>query len=133
MKKKNIVILGSTGSIGKTLIKILEKDKNNFKISLLSANKNYKELLSQAKRFQVKNVIITDKNIFLKIKKNLKNNNIKIYNDFTCFYKVFKNQKIDYTMSAISGLSGLKPTLNIIKFTKNIALANKESITVAGL
>ena len=128
MKKKNIVILGSTGSIGKTLIKILEKDKNNFKISLLSANKNYKELLSQAKRFQVKNVIVTDKNIFLKIKKNLKNNNIKIFNDFTCFDKVFKNQKIDYAMSAISGLSGLKPTLNIIKFTKNIALANKESI-----
>ena len=126
--KKKIAILGSTGSIGKTLIKILEKDKKNIQINLLSANKNYKELFIQAKKFKVKNLIITDKKTFLKIKKNIKNDKIKIFNDFSCFKKIFKKDKIDYAMSAISGLDGLRPTLNIIEFTKTLALANKESI-----
>ena len=65
--KKKIAILGSTGSIGKTLIKILKKDINNFEIVLLSANKNYKELIKQAKTLNVKNLIITNKNSFLKL------------------------------------------------------------------
>ena len=59
--KKKIAILGSTGSIGKNLIKILSKDKNNIKIILLATNKNYKLLLKQAKLFDAKNIIITDK------------------------------------------------------------------------
>ena len=126
--KKKIIILGSTGSIGKTLIKILKEDKKNIQICVLSANKNYKELLNQAKLFKVRNIIITDKDTFVKVKKNLKNKKIKIFNDFTCFENIFKNTKVDYTMSAISGLDGLKPTLNVIKYTKKIALANKESI-----
>ena len=125
---KKIIILGSTGSIGKTLIKILEKDKKKFKILLLSANKNYKLLLRQVKIFNVKNIIITNKIIFLKVKKILKGKKIKIYNDFECFENIFKINEVDYTMSAISGLEGLKPTLNIIKYTKKIAIANKESI-----
>ena len=69
--KKKIVILGSTGSIGKTLINILKKN-NNFSIELLTANKNYKELLKQVKFFKVKNIIITDKNSYVKIKEKLK-------------------------------------------------------------
>ena len=125
---KKIIILGSTGSIGKTLIKILEKDKKKFKILLLSANKNYKLLLRQVKIFNVKNIIITNKIIFLKVKKILKGKKIKIYNDFECFENIFKINEADYTMSAISGLEGLRPTLNIIKYTKKIAIANKESI-----
>jgi len=125
---KKIIILGSTGSIGKTLIKILEKDKKKFKILLLSANKNYKLLLRQVKIFNVKNIIITNKIIFLKVKKILKGKKIKIFNDFDCFENIFKINEVDYTMSAISGLEGLKPTLNIIKYTKKIAIANKESI-----
>jgi len=124
--KKKIAILGSTGSIGKTLIKIIKKDRNNFNIKLLTANKNYKEVLSQAKILGVKNIIITDQKIFLKLKKN-KYKNIKIFNDFNILNKIFKN-KIDYVMSAITGIDGLHPTLKIIKFTKKIAIANKESI-----
>ena len=126
--KKKIVILGSTGSIGKTLINILKKEKKSINISLLSSNKNYKELLKQVKIFGVKNIIVTNKKTFFKVKKILKNKKIKIFNDFKCFNKIFKSKKVDYTMSAISGIDGLKPTLNIIKFTKNIALANKESV-----
>ena len=61
--RKKIAILGSTGSIGKTLLKFLEKDKKNIKIYFLTANKNYKELIKQAKKFNVKNLIIKDKNL----------------------------------------------------------------------
>ena len=64
--KKKIAILGSTGSIGKTLIQVIKKDKKNFKIELLSANQNYKEVLNQAKIFNVKNIIITDKKSYLR-------------------------------------------------------------------
>ena len=126
MKKKKIAILGSTGSIGKSLLKIIEKDKKNFDIILISANKDQKTLLTQAKKFNVKNIIITDKNIYkdLKKKRNLK---IKIFNSFKNFNQIFR-QKLDYTMSSIVGLDGLHPTLEIIKYTKKIAIANKESI-----
>ena len=125
---KKIVILGSTGSIGISLINIIKKDKRKFKIELLTANKNYKKLIKQIKFFNVKNVIITDKKSFIITKEILKNKNINIYNDFNSLSKILKNRNIDYTMSAISGFDGLEPTLNIIKFTKIIAIANKESI-----
>lgn len=67
--KKKIVILGSTGSIGKTLIEVIKKDKKNFKIELLTANRNYEEILYQAKALNVRNLIITDQKSFLKLKK----------------------------------------------------------------
>ena len=126
--KKKIVILGSTGSIGKTLINILKNDKDKFKILLLTSNTNYKELLKQVNLFGVKNIIINDFKVFLHVKKILKNKKINVYNNFDEFNKIFKASKIDYTMSAITGLDGLKPTIDIIRFTKKIAIANKESI-----
>ena len=125
---RKIAIFGSTGSIGTSLINIIKKDIKNFNIELISANKNYKKLIKQAKLFNVKNLIITDHNSFIKAKNILKNENFNIYNNFDSFNKIFKNKKIDYTMSAITGFEGLKPTLDIIKFTKVIAIANKESI-----
>ena len=125
--KKTIAILGSTGSIGKTLIKILKKDIKNFEIILLTANKNCNELIKQAKIFNAKNLIITNRNSFLKLKKNNISKKINIFNNFKSFNKIFK-KKIDYTMSSISGLEGLNPTLDIIKYTKFIAIANKEAI-----
>ena len=125
---KKIAIIGSTGSIGTSLINIIKKDKKNFSIELLTANKNYKKILEQTKYFNVKNIIIIDKKSFLNAKKILKKSNVNVYNNFDSFKKIFKNKKIDYTMSAISGFHGLKPTLDIIKFTKIIAIANKESI-----
>jgi len=126
--KKKIVILGSTGSIGRCLINILKKDQKNFDVVLLTANKNINELLQQVKLFKVKNVIITDNKKFIDFKKILKNKNINIYNNFDSITKILGKKKIDYTMNSISGLDGLKPTLGIIKFTKQIAIANKESI-----
>ena len=126
---KRIAIFGSTGSIGSSLLKIIKDDKKYFKIELLSANKNYKKLIKQAKFFKVKNIIITDYNSFLIAKKILKNTKIKVFKNFDSLNKIFNtNIKIDYSMCAISGFQGLKPTLDIIKFTKIIAIANKESI-----
>ena len=121
----NIAILGSTGSIGKTLLNIVLQKKKLFKVKLITANKNYKTLLKQAKQFKVNNVIITDHSSYVKAKKI--NQNINIYNDYKCLNKIFK-RKIDYTMSSIIGIDGLLPTLSIIKHTKKIAIANKESI-----
>ncbi len=126
--KKKIAILGSTGSIGSTLIDILSKDKDNFEIVLLVVNNNIEKLLIQIKKFKVKNVIIINKTKFIKLKKLLKNTKINVYNNFNNLDTIFKNKKIDYSMSAISGLGGLEPTLKIIKFSKKIAIANKESI-----
>ena len=125
--KKKIAILGSTGSIGKILIEIIKKDKKNFEIILLSADENYKELLKQAKTLKVKNLIINNKNSYKKIKNNKISNKIKIYNNFDCYKEIFK-KKVDYTMSSISGIEGLKPTIEIIKYTKSVAIANKEAI-----
>ncbi len=125
--RKKIAILGSTGSIGKCLINIVKKDKKNFEVILLSADENYKELLKQAKFFNVKNLVITNLESFNKIKKNKFSKKIKVFNNFDNLRKIFK-KKIDYTMCSISGIQGLKPTIEIIKYTKKIAIANKESI-----
>ena len=126
---KKIAIFGSTGSIGSSLLKIIKDDKKNFKIELLTANKNYKKLIKQAKFFNVKNIVLTDYNSFLIATKLLKNTKVKVFKNFNSLNKIFNiNKKIDYSMCAISGFQGLRPTLDIIKFTKTIAIANKESI-----
>ena len=125
---KKIAILGSTGSIGSSLIKIIKKDKKNFQIELITANKNYKKLITQVKFFKIKNVIITDQSSFLKVKKFFRNKKINIYNNFDSLNVIFKNRKIDYAMCSITGFYGLKPTLEIIRFSKVVAIANKESI-----
>ena len=126
---KKIAIFGSTGSIGSSLLKIIKDDKKNFKIELLTANKNYKKLIKQAKFFNVKNIILTDYNSFLIATKLLKNTKIKVFKNFDSLNKIFDtSKKLDYSMCAISGFQGLKPTLHIIRFTNTIAIANKESI-----
>ena len=128
--KKKIAILGSTGSIGKNLLKILEKDKSGVEILLLTANKNHKVLLNQIKKYNVKNIIITNKLGYKILVKKLKKRNVNIYNDYSSLNLIFK-KKIDYVMSSISGIEGLIPTIKIIKHTKKIAIANKETIICA--
>jgi len=125
--KKRIAILGSTGSIGKYTLDIIRKDKKNFQIILLTANRNYKQLIKQANEFKVKNILIYDDKYYEYTKEKLKYKKINIFSRKNKLSEIF-NRKIDYTMSAISGLDGLKPTLEVIKFSKIIAIANKESI-----
>ena len=103
--KKKIAILGSTGSIGKTLIDIIKKDKKNFEIVLLTADKNGDELIKQAKLLKVKNLIITNQKSYDQVIKKRKNRNFKIYKNYMIFNKIFKN-KIDYVMNSISGIEG---------------------------
>ena len=125
--KKTISILGSTGSIGKSTIKIILKNKSQFKVVLLVANKNYKTLCKQAIMLNARYIYINDKTKIYKIKKLINKKNIKIIQNFKDIDKILK-KKIDITMSAISGIDGLRYNLVIIKHTKKILLANKESI-----
>ena len=122
--KKKICILGSTGSIGKTTLEIISKNKKDFNVVLLSGNNNIKLLIAQAKKFKPK--YIYSNNFYFKenLKIFCKNNNIHLIDDLSLLKKV----KFDITVAAISGMSGLIPTLNIIKFSKKILIANKESI-----
>ena len=125
--KYKVAILGSTGSIGKTTFDIIKKNKKDFEIILLTTNKNTNRILQQAKLLKVKNILISSQPHYLKIKKKLKYNKIKVHNNIDNLQNIVK-RRIDYTMCAISGLSGLKPTIDAIKFSKTIAIANKESI-----
>ena len=122
--RKKICILGSTGSIGVSTLEIISKDKKNFNVILLSGNSNFKLLISQALKFKPQ--YIYSNNFFLtrKIKYFCKKNKIIIISDLNKLKKI----KFDITISAISGIAGLLPTLNIIKFSKKILIANKESI-----
>ena len=109
---KKIAILGSTGSIGKQTINVIRKDKKNFKIILLTTNKNHNLISKQIKEFKVKNIIVTNKKSYLILKKRFKK--INIFNKLDKI-DIIISSKIDYTMSSISGFDGLKPTLKRIK------------------
>ncbi len=123
--KKKIAILGSTGSIGKSTLDIIRKDKKNFDVILLTANNNYKKLIQQAKQFKAKNVLIKNHKFYLKVKNSLKKT--KVYSGDISIKKIF-SKKLDYTMSAVVGLAGLRPTIDVIKISKTVAIANKEAI-----
>ena len=125
--KKKIIILGSTGSVGVNTLKIIDKDKKNFEIFLLSANKNTKKLLKQAKKFKCKNVIVTDRKKFLQLTKKNKMK-LNIFNSFDDLPGILKKKKIFYSMISISGLDGLKPCILLSKYTRNLAIVNKESL-----
>ena len=125
--KKKIVILGSTGSIGKSTIEVILKNKSKFNVLLLVANKNYKLLYRQAIKLNTKYIYINDIQKINKLKKLDKKKQLKVLTNFDEVNKIFK-KKIDITMSSISGIDGLKYNLKIIRHTKKILLANKESI-----
>ncbi len=122
---KKISILGSTGSIGLTTLGIISKKKNLFKVILLSGNKNFNLICKQIKKYNPKYFLIKDPNTFERVKKRFKKKKIKIINNVN-----LKDVKIksDVTIAAIPGVDGLNPTINIIKLTKKILIANKESI-----
>jgi 1-deoxy-D-xylulose-5-phosphate reductoisomerase len=122
--KKKICILGSTGSIGKSTLEIISKNRNDFDVILLSGNSNFRLLISQAKKFKPKYVYSSNLYLTEKIKYFCNKNKIIIINDLN----LLKQIKFDITIAAISGIAGLLPTLNIIKFSKKILIANKESI-----
>ena len=127
--KKKIAILGSTGSIGKSTLSIVNRYKNDFDVVLLSTNKNLLELKKQYKKFKPTYLIVSDNQSYSKIIRE-KKFKAKVFNNYNSLNKILKN-KIDYTISAISGFDGLDPTLKIIPHTKTLAIANKESLICA--
>jgi 1-deoxy-D-xylulose-5-phosphate reductoisomerase len=122
--KKKICILGSTGAIGKATLQIISKNKKDFDVVLLSGNSNFKLLISQAKKYKPKYIYYNNFYYKEKIKFFCKTNNIILIDDLGLLTTI----KFDITVAAISGIAGLIPTLNIIKFSKKILIANKESI-----
>ena len=125
--KMKIAILGSTGSIGQSTLDVIRKDKNFFEVVLLSANNNYKKLIKQAKEFNAKNVLIKNKIFHERTERSLKNSKTKVYSGDISITNII-SKKLDYTMAAIVGVAGLQPTIDAIKISKTVALANKESI-----
>jgi 1-deoxy-D-xylulose-5-phosphate reductoisomerase len=122
---KLISILGSTGSIGSTTFKILDKKKAFFKVNILSANKNFNLICKQIKKYNPQVFIINDLNTFLRVKKKFLKKKIKIINNID---DKFLFKKSDITICAIPGIEGLKPTIKAIKFSKKVLIANKESV-----
>ncbi len=129
--KKKIGILGSTGSIGESTVNIINNNKNDFDVIFLSTNKNIKKLFNQATKLKCKAVIIFNKTKYLKFKKKFINKKIKVYNSLKDLKISYFKKKIDYIMCSITGLAGLESTFDSIDFTKNIAIANKETIVCA--
>ncbi|RPG95399.1 MAG: 1-deoxy-D-xylulose-5-phosphate reductoisomerase [Candidatus Pelagibacter sp. TMED263] len=124
--KKNVSILGSTGSIGLNVLNLINKKRFLFKINILAANKNYKLICDQIIKFKPKVFIINNYEVFIKVKKKYEKKNIKILNNLENQKNYFK--KSDITIAAIPGIAGLKPTIELIKESKKILIANKESI-----
>ena len=128
--KKSIAILGSTGSIGQSTLEVIKKNKKNFDIYLLTANTNYKKLIQQAIEFNARNILIKDEKFYKIVKHALKNKKTKVYTGENSLKKIL-SVKLDYIMSAIVGLAGLQPTIDAIKISKVVAIANKETIICA--
>ena len=123
--KKKICILGSTGNIGQLTLRIVEENKKDFRVLLISANKNHRLLLSQAKKFNPKYIFSTNDHLIEKINNFCKKKRITIIKDIKL---INKKDRFDISVCAISGMAGLVPTIDIIKYSKEIAIANKESI-----
>ena len=129
---KNIAILGSTGSIGTQALDIIAEFPNKFKAAVLTANHNWELLVKQAKRFQPKVVVIADNSLYLKVKEALETTQIDVKSGSDAISEVVTLPEVDMVLTAMVGYSGLLPTINAIKSGKTIALANKETLVVAG-
>tara|TARA_B100000674_G_scaffold497023_1_gene529251 strand:+ start:2331 stop:3503 length:1173 start_codon:yes stop_codon:yes gene_type:complete len=123
---KKIIILGSTGSIGQSTLDVIKNNKK-FRVLVLTSNNNIKILYKQAVRYRVKNVIIENYNSYIKYKDLFKKKKINLHLGISFLKKIVK-KKVDYCINSISGISGLEPTIQSIPLTKNILIANKESI-----
>ena len=125
--KKKILLLGSTGSIGKSSLNIIRSYQSKLEIVALSTNKNVRLIIKQSKEFGVKNLIINDFQSYKKILNHGLNKKIRIFKNISDFLKINKI-KFDVTIVGISGFEGLDPTLKVIPHSKNLSSANKESI-----
>lgn len=130
--KKRIALFGSTGSIGKQTLEVVAANPHLFEISVLTAHKNADLLIEQALKFNPNVVVIVDEAGYQKVNEALKNSDVKVYTGEEALISVAQMAEIDIVLTALVGFSGLKPTIAAIEAGKNIALANKETLVVAG-
>ncbi|MGB6036601.1 MAG: 1-deoxy-D-xylulose-5-phosphate reductoisomerase [Cryomorphaceae bacterium] len=131
-KSKHIAILGSTGSIGTQALEVIEAHPDEFVVEVLTANRNADLLAEQALKFSPNAVVINDKSRYEWLKNLLFDKGIKVYCGADAIADVVQMEEIDIVLTALVGFSGLQPTLNAIDAGKHIALANKETLVVAG-
>ncbi len=132
IKKKHIAILGSTGSIGVQSLEVINAHPNRFVVEVLTANNNSDLLISQARKYKPNIVVIANDNKYKEVNDALFDLGIKVFSGQKSLEEVVENENIDVVLTALVGYSGLKPTIKAIKSGKNIALANKETLVVAG-
>jgi 1-deoxy-D-xylulose-5-phosphate reductoisomerase len=131
-KKKQIAILGSTGSIGTQALEVINEHSDLFEVEVLTANNNSALLIEQAKKFKPNTVVITNEEKYKEVDAALFDLGIKVFAGDQSLEEVVEGENIDIVLTALVGYSGLKPTIRAIKAKKNIALANKETLVVAG-
>jgi 1-deoxy-D-xylulose-5-phosphate reductoisomerase len=130
--KKQIAILGSTGSIGTQALEVISEHSDLFEVEVLTANNNSALLIEQAKKYKPNTVVITNEDKYKEVDDALFNLGIKVFAGQQSLEEVVEGENIDVVLTALVGYSGLKPTIHAIKSGKNIALANKETLVVAG-
>ena len=131
-RKRSIAILGSTGSIGTQTLQVVEEHPDKFEVYAITANTRVDELIQQARKFMPEAVVIADDSKYLKLKEALSDLPIKVYGGYEAICQIVESKPIDIVVTAMVGFSGLRPTINAIKAGKAIALANKETMVVAG-
>ena len=132
IKKRTIAILGSTGSIGTQTLQVVEEHPDKFEVYAITANTRVDELIQQARKFMPEAVVIADESKYTKLKEALADLPIKVYGGYESICQIVESGPIDIVVTAMVGFSGLRPTINAIKAGKAIALANKETMVVAG-
>lgn len=132
MKKKQLAILGSTGSIGTQALEVVAENSDLYEIYALTANNNVDLLIQQARQFQPEAVIIANTEKYTELKEALKDLPIKVYAGNDAIAQIAESEPIDMVLTAMVGFSGLQPTIHAIRAGKAIALANKETLVVAG-
>jgi len=132
VKKKQIAILGSTGSIGAQALEVISEHSDLFEVEVLTANNNSALLIEQAKKFKPNTVVIANEDKYKEVDGALFDLGIKVFAGQQSLEEVVEGENIDIVLTALVGYSGLKPTIRAIKAKKNIALANKETLVVAG-
>ena len=131
-KKRSIAILGSTGSIGTQTLQVVEEHPDKFEVYAITANTRVDELIQQARKFMPEAVVIADESKYTQLKEALADLPIKVYGGYESICQIVESSPIDIVVTAMVGFSGLRPTINAIKAGKAIALANKETMVVAG-
>ncbi len=130
--KKRIAVLGSTGSIGTQTLQVIDAQKEFFEVEVLTANNNADLLIEQAIKYKPNSVVIANKEKYDYVSKALNNYPVKIYAGEESIAQIVQFDNIDIVLTAIVGIAGLLPTIKAIEAGKNIALANKETLVVAG-